>query len=137
MTYLDDLTLAGTTTMEIEGTARGTEYDAIDVGGLFSYGGDLFITSDTTIADGTYDLFGGAGTETADFASIVLSGAAYSNDALTFDSSDVWTATVSGITYTFTQTTGDLVVVVPEPGTFALLAGLVGLVSVMSRRRRF
>lgn len=136
MTFGGALTLEGTTTMEIDGAVRGTSFDAIDVGGLLTYGGDLVITADSTIAAGTYDLFGINGTETADFASVVLSGAAYSDDAFTYDSSDVWTVTVAGTTYTFTQSTGDLLVAVPEPGTFALLAGLTGLVCVMLRRRR-
>lgn len=135
LTFNDDLTLdAGSETiMEITGTTRGTEYDGIDVGGLLTYGGDLIITSDSLIVDGVYDLFGINGTEGGDFASVVLSGLAYSDDAFALDS-DVWTATVSGKTYTFSQLTGDLTVV-PEPGTYALLSGLLALGYVMLRRR--
>lgn len=136
LTFEDDLTLAGTTTMEFDlvgGSVRGTNYDGIDVGGLLTYGGALTLTSDVEIADGVYDLFAISGGETGDFASITLSGLAYSDDAFSLDS-DVWTAIIGGKTYTFSQITGDLTVV-PELETFALLGGLLALGYVMSRRR--
>jgi autotransporter-associated beta strand protein len=134
LTFEGDLTLdAGSTTlMEIAGTVRGTEYDGIDVAGLLTYGGDLDITSDTVIAHGTYDLFGLI-TETDDFTSIILSGAAYTNNAFN-RSGDIWTVTVGEDTYTFSQITGDLSVV-PESGTYALIGGLLALSHVMVRRR--
>jgi autotransporter-associated beta strand protein len=134
LTFDDALTLEGTTTMEILGTARGTEYDGIDVNGALSYGGALVLSADSLIADGTYDLFGILGTESGDFASISLSGLAYSGETFSFDSSDTWTATVGSQEFTFLQSTGDLTVI-PEPGTFALLAGFFGLGYVMVRRR--
>jgi len=136
LTFNDDLTLsAGSdTVMEIAGTTRDSQYDGIDVGGLLTYGGDLTITSDTEIADGTYDLFGINGTEGGDFATVALSGLAYSDDAFSL-SSDIWTAIVGSKTYTFSQITGDLTVV-PEAETFALLGGLLALGYVMVRRRR-
>ena len=136
LTFNDDLTLsAGSgTVMEITGTTRDSQYDGIDVGGLLTYGGALTITSAAEIADGTYDLFGINGTEGGDFATVVLSGLAYSDDVFSL-SSDMWTAFVGSKTYSFSQITGDLTVV-PEPETFALLGGLLALGYVMVRRRR-
>jgi len=136
LTFNDDLTLsAGSdTVMEITGTTRDSQYDGIDVGGLLTYGGALTITSTAEIADGTYDLFGINGTEGGDFATVVLSGLAYSDDVFSL-SSDMWTAIVGSKTYSFSQITGDLTVV-PEPETFALLGGLLALGYVMVRRRR-
>ena len=136
LTFGGDLTLDGgsTTTMEITGTTRGTQYDGIDVGGLLSYGGALTITSDSTITQGSYDLFGINGTEGGDFASITLSGTAYANNVFA-QAGDIWTASVGVQTYTFSQLTGDLTVV-PEPNTFALLAGLATLAQVTLRRPR-
>lgn len=60
LTFQDDLTLdAGSATvMEIAGTTRGTGYDGIDIGGVFTMNGSLSISADTHIAGGTYDLFG-------------------------------------------------------------------------------
>ena len=136
LTFNDNLTLsAGSdTVMEITGTTRDSQYDGIDVGGLLTYGGALTITSTAEIADGTYDLFGINGTEGGDFATVVLSGLAYSDDVFSL-SSDMWTAIVGSKTYSFSQITGDLTVV-PEPETFALLGGLLALGYVMVRRRR-
>lgn len=134
LTFKDALTLdAGSSTiMEIAGTARGTGYDGIDVDGLLSYGGTLTITSDTLIGHGIYDLFGVV-TETGNFASMILSGAAYSADIFV-RVGDIWTATIGEDTYSFSQLTGDLTVV-PEPGMYALLAGMTALMHVMLRRR--
>ena len=134
LTFSNDLTLTSgsETVMEIFGTVRGDEYDGIDVGGLLTYGGDLIISASTSIAHGTYDLFAMT-SETGDFESITLSGAAYTNDAFTA-SGDIWTATVGADTYTFSQLTGDLTVV-PESRAYALLAGIATLAHVLLRRR--
>lgn len=135
LSFEGDLTLGtgSLTVIEILGTTRGSEYDAIDVDGLFTYGGALALTSDTLVAHGVYDLLGVV-TENSNFASIILSGTAYTNNAFT-QFGDVWTVTVGGDTYTFSQLTGDLSVV-PEPVTYALIGGMFALVYVMLRRRR-
>lgn len=135
LSFDGDLTLeAGSATlMEITGTTRGTQYDGIDVAGLLTYGGTLTLTSETLITNGVYDLFG-LTSGTGDFASIILSGTAYSDDAFT-QFGDIWTVTVGEDTYTFSQITGDLTVV-PEPGTYALFGGMFALVYVMLGRRR-
>ncbi|MDQ8195978.1 autotransporter-associated beta strand repeat-containing protein [Coraliomargarita sp. SDUM461004] len=136
LTFTAALTLdAGSfTEMEIAGTMRGSEYDAINVGGLLTYGGDLIISSDILLELGIYDLIAVDGGETGDFESITLSGAAYSGDGLV-QSGDLWTTTIGGQTYTFDQATGDLTVI-PEPSALACVSGLLALGYVVMRRRQ-
>ena len=125
---------SSTTTMEIAGTTRGTEYDGIDVAGLFTLGGDLVITSDSLINAGTYMLFAIQSGSAGDFNSVTLSGVAYNDDSLT-KAGEEWSIDIAGIRYTFSESTGALVVV-PEPGAFALLSGLISLGWVALRRRK-
>ncbi|MGZ0655730.1 PEP-CTERM sorting domain-containing protein [Coraliomargarita sp. W4R72] len=51
------------------------------------------------------------------------------------ENSEIWSLTQGGIGYEFAEATGVLTVI-PESGTYALLAGLSGLVFVMLRRRK-
>ncbi len=136
MTLNDSATLGVTGDLNWGGASAisvGAE-STVNVGGLMTYGGAFSITSDTVLANGVYNLFGINGTEGGDFATVVLSGAGYSGEALSL-SSDVWTATVGGQDYSFSQITGNLTVV-PEPGTYALIGGMLALGYVMVRRRR-
>lgn len=52
-------------------------------------------------------------------------------------SAGVWTIAENGSNYEFTESTGVLTVVVPEPGTLALIAGgaIAGLVALRRRRK--
>jgi hypothetical protein len=129
LSFGGDLSLAGTTVMEINGPARGTDYDGIDVAGTLTYGGTLDLQIPSTLADGTYQLFDGFASQSGSFASITLAGA-YSGSLA--ESAGVWTGSFQGQNFTFTSGTGDLVVV-PEPA--ALAAALTGLAVAAGMRR--
>jgi hypothetical protein len=139
LTMNGTLTLASsaTTTMEINGTTRGTQYDGIDMSSnALTYGGNLTLSLGTTFGEGnyTFDLFNFSGSQTGSFSNVTLAGA-YTG-SLT-NNSGVWSLTSGVNTWTFTQSTGDLgLTVIPEPTTWAMLGvGLTALV-ILRRRRR-
>lgn len=120
---LKSLSLESTsaTVMEINGTSQGTSYDSIlvtDTSAL-SYGGGLQLSFGSTFPDDTsFDLFSFTGTPAATFTSVTANG---SYGALTFTKvAGVWTAQSGGQTVSFTESTGD-VLVVPEPSSVALV----------------
>jgi autotransporter-associated beta strand protein len=139
-----DLTLgnATTTTMELGGTTLGSLYDntTIATNGVLVYDGILDVVNfgvyDMDSGSFTYDLFSFTGTTspTGSFDTVTVNG-----NGLTDDGFGVWTGTNGGdATYTFTQSTGDLIIsVVPEPGTLALLAGgaIAGFAGLRRRRK--
>jgi autotransporter-associated beta strand protein len=133
------LTLNSTavTTMEIDGAGlRGTAYDAVNVEGLLTYGGDLILSFGTTFSAGSYsfDLFDFGSTD-GSFDSVQLGGL-YSG---LFDDlgAGVWGRTSGNDTWTFSQGGGVLALeVVPEPSTYALLVlAAAGLGANVLRRR--
>ncbi len=140
LTFSSSLTLAGTTTMEIDGTVRGVggSYDAVDVAGLLTYGGTLTMSfGNTTTASTTYDLFGINGTQAGDFTAVTIGGTYASVGALT-NSLGIWTGDdlTNNLHFVFTQSTGDLVVTaIPEPSAYAALAGLSVVGFAFYRRR--
>ena len=131
LSFGDNLTLAGTTVMEIAGSTRETDYDGIDVVGTLAYGGALDLQIPNILSNGTYDLFNGYASQTGTFASITLTGA-YTG-SLT-ESSGVWTGSLGGQDITFTNATGDLSVV-PEPSVLGL-AGVVAAIAAARLRWR-
>jgi autotransporter-associated beta strand protein len=135
--------LSGTTQMEIFGGVRGTDYDAVDLinNAILDYAnGTLLLDFGATLAaEQTYQLFGnGPSTLQGDLFAVTVAGSNYAG--LTFTGSNgVWTSTgssPSGQTLTFTEATGQLVIV-PEPAALALAAcGIMGVVWSLRRRGR-
>ena len=138
LTFGSSLTFSATSAvaMELNGTARGTGYDGIDVTGALTYGGALTINVGSTFlgATETFSLFT-FGSQSGDFASMSLVGA-YGLETFT-NSSGVWNLTDSnGNQWSFSQASGDLgFTAVPEPSTWALLISS-GLVLLFVSRRR-
>lgn len=125
------------TTMEINGTAiRGTDYDAVTATGSFTYGGSLVLDFGVALGEGThnFNLFD-FGSQTGTFSSVSLTGE-YTGSLV--NNSGIWSLTSGLNSWTFTQSTGDLQmvvspVVIPEPK--AALLGAIGVLLLFRRRR--
>lgn len=130
LTFTNTLVLAGDTTFDINGANfTGVTLTSAD---SLTFGGDLHINFIAGIASGTYDLFNFTDSNTGSFASVSLT----SIGALT-SSAGVWSGVYGGNSYVFSELTGDLTVsAVPEPSTWAAVAGAIGLGFAAWRRRR-
>jgi autotransporter-associated beta strand protein len=132
-----DLQSTSTTLMEINSIVRGTGYDAVDVSDAsgVTYGGGLELSFASLFPDNTsFDLFNFSGSPAGTFATVTASG---SYGPLTFvKNAGVWTAQSGSQTISFTESSGN-VLVVPEPAAASL--GGVAAVSfcVWAVRRRF
>ena len=139
LTFSDGLTLESTavTTMEINGTTLGSQYDRIDVVGSLIYGGRLTLSLGATfteVGQYTFNLFDFS-SSSGSFSTVELIG--FYNGSLT-NNSGVWGLNSGNDTWRFSQGDGLLTLdVVPEPSTYALLVlSAVGLAALMIRRRR-
>ena len=127
------------TTMELNGTTRGAQYDGIDVTGALTYGGDLTIDVGSAFLGSSenFSLFTFA-SQSGNLDSVNLAGA-YGTGIFTI-ASGVWRLMdSSGNQWSFSQADGNLgFTAVPEPSTWALLV-LLGLActgwKVHSRKR--
>jgi len=132
LTFSSTLSLAGTTLMEI---ASASSFDIVASSSSIAYGGTLtvnLLSGFTMSAGETYGLFTSA-TKTGDFTSISVAGT-------TLDAGNGYSATISGLTYTFVASNASgvlsVVAAVPEPSTYAAIMGAVALAGVVIRRRR-
>jgi hypothetical protein len=136
---LASLVLGGssTTLMEIDGTARGTQYDGLTLTGATgpTYGGTLsFIFGNgSALPDNTtFDLFQFTGSPSGSFSSVTSSG--FYAGTWTNNNDGSFKLEQGSQTLTFTEATGDIVVV-PEPAALALAAIGITAAALIRRRR--
>jgi autotransporter-associated beta strand protein len=139
MNFGQTLGLAGTTLMEIDGTAGAGAtggHDFANVTGALTYGGALILDIGAIFNEGSYswNLFDFAGSDLGAFSTITLADQ-YSGSLLDDDLDGVWNLTSGDNTWQFTESTGVLgLTVIPEPNSAALL-GSLGLLALLRRRR--
>ncbi|QYM78981.1 autotransporter-associated beta strand repeat-containing protein [Horticoccus luteus] len=146
LVFGDTLTLSGAsiTTLQIGATGTaGTDYDAVTVNSLLTFGGTLNVVATDLggglyafAQPGTFNLFS-FGSQTGNFATVIVNGV-----ALSFDSGlGSWSVlNLDGFDYTFSLANGQLTAAstsaIPEPSTWAALFGVVALgVAAYGRRR--
>jgi fibronectin-binding autotransporter adhesin len=135
-----DLGGSSTSLFEIDGLVRGTQYDGVNVStvGGTTYGGILSLVfgNGAAFADNTtFDLFQFTGSPSGSFSSVTSSGFYAGN--WTNNNDGTFKLEQGGQTLTFSQSSGDIVVV-PEPAALALAgigAGVAGW-NLIRRRRR-
>ncbi len=127
LVFLDSLTMTSTgiLQMELGGTGRGSDYDALNIANVFSVDGTLSVSFINSYFPGsavTFDLFN-FGSLTGTFASLDLpsltAGLSWNTDALYSDGQLSITGTA-----------------IPEPSTYAAIMGVLALVGVVAARRR-
>ncbi|MGA2052277.1 MAG: autotransporter-associated beta strand repeat-containing protein [Opitutales bacterium] len=111
----------------------GASFNQLAMGsGALTYGGTLDINFGSALTSGSYGLFTFA-TESGDFNSVNISG---SYTGSLSDSGGVWTGSISGTNFNFTDSTGALVLsTVPEPAVYGVVLGGVALLMGLRRRR--
>jgi hypothetical protein len=124
-----DATNVGTITLGVDSLANFASIQATTQ----TFAGSLVINLGAAPQVGTYQLFGASG-GTGDFSSIAIT----SFEPATLSGSNVWSGASTNFVYSFSELNGVFTVAsaVPEPGTFAALAGLAGLACAVTRRRR-
>ena len=137
MNFGSTLALAGTTIMEIDGTAGAGltgGNDFANVTGGLTYGGILTLDMGAIFSEGIYswNLFD-FGSETGTFSTVALDGA-YTGSLLDGDADGIWNLIDGDNSWVFTESTGVLgLTVIPEPS--AALLGSLGMLCLLRRRR--
>jgi hypothetical protein len=130
LTFENILNLLGgaLTTLEIDSVgARGTSYDAINVtlpNGL-TFGGELQLAFTGAAEVGSYNLFDFAGNSSGGLGSVTLAGS--HAGSLSQAGAGVWSGHAGGLSFTFSELSGDLIVEVavepppPSPPTISAI----------------
>ncbi len=116
---------SGTLIMELEGLARGTGYDAMNVSGSLTFGGTLQVSTIggfSPAAGNSFNLFDW-GSASGVFSTLTLPGL---DAGLSWDTSSLYTTGVLSVSGS----------AVPEPSTYAALLGTAALGFAAWRRRR-
>lgn len=142
LTVANSFTMSGSNGFSLVGSASpvaGTDNGSITATvGNFNYGGTLALNfSGTAVEGASYDLFNINGATLGGSFSTISIGGSYAV-AASAPSGGLWSGTAGGLLFTFTESTGNLVITsaVPEPASFAALAGLGILGFAATRRRR-
>lgn len=138
-TFNNNLTLAGTTSLDLLGVANGA-YDRISVGGTLTNGGALQLVIDAGFAT-TLTAAGGSATlslfnvsSSSNFTSISMTGL----DTGTFATTTAGSSFVgaSGITYTWVGDGTLSVAAIPEPSSYAAILGTLALAGALRRAHK-
>jgi len=131
---------ASTSLFELDGTTRRTQYDGLDITGGSgpTYGGTLSLVfgNGSAFTDNTtFDLFSFTGSPSGAFSTVTSSG--FYAGTWTNNNDGTFKLEQGGQTLTFSQSTGDIVVV-PEPAALATACIGIALAGwrMISRRRR-
>ena len=119
LTFKGGLTLQGDTVFQIDGTAlRGIDYDAVTVAssGTLTCGGRLALSVNQVLAPGDYTLrlFQFSGAPAGSFSAVQIGGA---YQLALVNTGGVWTGATGGVTFSYSEATGELSVNVPVTQT--------------------
>lgn len=127
-------------TFNLTGTTAG-QFDVFtqDAGGFFTLGGTMNLKFNNTFTSGaSFDLYNLTSGSADGFTTISVAGSYVGS--LTEGTPGLWTGTVGGQAFTFTESSGILNIAaaaIPEPSTYAAIFGLaiLGLAALRRRRR--
>jgi hypothetical protein len=120
-------------TLDLGGASAGQ----VKTTGTYNYNTNLTFNLTSTPTVGVFDLFNGTTTGSGTAPSSISITGLLGSASLT--GSGVWNGTLGGFDFSFSEATGDLTIStssVPEPSTYALLVGVVGLGLAFVRRNR-
>jgi len=130
---------SSTINFNLTGTTAG-QFDVFtqDVGGSYTLGGTMNLKFNSMFTSGaSFDLFDLTSGSADGFTTISIVGSYIGS--INEDTPGIWTGTVSGQAFTFTESSGLLNIAaaaIPEPGTYALIFGSLAVVMTVAVRRR-